>query len=124
MAMLFVLAHALISHVHESQATLNQDISIHKSENSSFFDFLSYLFHEYTDEGDMENFIVRSSFENNVDFINLFSFDTFFDFNFGEIEKIIPIKQYKSNFNTSPTFSGFFNSIGVRPPPLTYIIFK
>jgi hypothetical protein len=116
LAAFIVLLHNLVPHVHESQLNEQEHQLIHENEASDFVDVLALIFHEFTDEGEMEEIVLRqqddANFAVSQDVIPLIPFGlelletnqpivttTFF----------IPEKQ--------PVVSGIQSSWGIRPPP-------
>ncbi len=116
LAAFIVLLHNLVPHVHQSQLTDQEHQLIHENEATDYVDLLALIFHEFTDEGEMEEIVLRqqddANFTASQDFIPLIPFGldlletnqptvtiTFF----------IPEKH--------PIFSGIQSSWGIRPPP-------
>lgn len=111
-----MLLHNLVPHVHESQLNEQEHQLIHENEASDFVDVLALIFHEFTDEGEMEEIVLHqqddANFAASQDVIPLIPFGlelletnqpivitTFF----------IPEKQ--------PVVSGIRSSWAIRPPP-------
>jgi hypothetical protein len=117
-AMLLVLSHNLIPHVHKSQVTIEQDAALHQSEEFSFVDVLALLFHEFTEEGEMENFVVRNNHDASLDLSSLvftFVFSALNPYTFDVIqpESTVLLQDIDSDNLTE----GFLTAWSVRPPP-------
>jgi len=122
LAMLLVLSHNLIPHQHKSQVTVEQDAALHQSEDFSIVDVLALLFHEFTEDGQMEDFVSQHQ-HINLDFnvvkelissFKYFSLDVqsiIFESSLHKFEQLI--------FNESIDLdTGIRTSWGVRPPPV------
>ena len=117
-AMLLVLSHNLIPHVHKSQVTVEQDAALHDAKDFSFVDVLALMFHEFTEEGEMENFVVRNNHEASLDLSSLvFSF-VFSALNSYTFEVIQPESTVLlQDINSDNLTEGFLTAWSVRPPP-------
>jgi len=117
-AMMLVLSHNLIPHVHKSQVTVEQDVVLHQTNSFSFVDVLALLFHEFTEEGEMENFVVRNNHDAAVDLSSLvfaFVFSSLNPYTFDVIqpESTVLLQDIDSDNLTE----GFLTAWSVRPPP-------
>lgn len=117
-AMLLVLSHNLIPHVHKSQVTVEQDAALHDAEDFSFVDVLALMFHEFTEEGEMENFVVRNNHDATVDLSSLvfafvFSSLNLYTFDVIQPESTVLFQHVESDNLTE----GFLSAWSVRPPP-------
>lgn len=117
-AMLLVLSHNLIPHIHKSQVTVEQDAALHQSEDFSYVDVLALLFHEFTEEGVMENFVVRSNIDATADatpfvFVFLCSALNPYIFDVIQPESTVLFQHVESDKLTE----GFLSAWSVRPPP-------
>ncbi|MBX2960358.1 MAG: hypothetical protein KF732_10425 [Flavobacteriales bacterium] len=117
-AMLLVLSHNLIPHQHKSQITVEQDAALHQSEDFSIVDVLALLFHEFTEEGEMENFVVRNNHDVVLDatsfvFVFLFSSLNPYVFEVIQPESTVLLQDIDSDNLTE----GFLSAWSVRPPP-------
>jgi hypothetical protein len=53
----FVLLHSMVPHKHLGQVNDEEHLLIHRSAERSPLQLLAYIFHEFTEEGDMERFL-------------------------------------------------------------------
>lgn len=117
-----VLLHNIIPHVHEEKLNEVQDQKFHENENALPFGLLVLAFHEFTEDGQMEDFVSQHH-HINLDFnvvkelispFKYFSFDVqsiIFDSFLHKFEQLI--------FNESIDLdTGIRTSWGVRPPPV------
>lgn len=117
-AMLLVLSHNLIPHVHKSQVSVEQDAAFHDTEYFSFVDVLALMFHEFTEEGEMENFVVRNNHDfsvNDAPFALVFLFSALNPYTFDVIQpESTALFQHVETDNLT---EGFLSAWSVRPPP-------
>lgn len=117
-----VLLHNIIPHVHEEKLSEVQDQKFHENENTLPFGLLVLAFHEFTEDGQMEDF-VSQQYHINLDFnvvkelissFKYFSLDVqsiIFESSLHKFEQLI--------FNESIDLdTGIRTSWGVRPPPV------
>lgn len=117
-AMLLILSHNLIPHLHKSQITDEQELAIHQSEDYSIVDELAILFHEFTEEGEMEDFVIRNNHETRVDLSSLFFASVFSSLNSYTFDIIQPeLTILSENIESDSLIEGFLSTWSVRPPP-------
>ena len=116
MAAFIVLLHNLVPHVHESQLNEQEHQLVHENETTDFVDVLALIFHEFTDEGEMEEIVLRQ--QDDANFAASQDVIPFIPFGLDLLETnqlavtttfFIPEKQ--------PVVSGIQSSWGIRPPP-------
>ncbi len=59
LATIVVLLHHLVPHVHHSSHSDKEHQFIIENKTSDFIDFLAIVFHDFTDEGEMEEIVVQ-----------------------------------------------------------------
>ena len=78
LAAFIVLLHQLVPHVHQSELSEQEHQLVHENEATDFVDVLALIFHEFTDEGEMEEIVLRqqddANFTASQDFIPLIPF--------------------------------------------------
>jgi hypothetical protein len=117
-----VLLHNIIPHVHEEKLSEFEDQKFHEKENTLPFGLLVLAFHEFTEDGQMEDFVSQHH-HINLDFnvvkelissFKYFSLDVqsiIFESSLHKFEQLI--------FNESIDLdTGIRTSWGVRPPPV------
>ncbi|MDF1676891.1 MAG: hypothetical protein P1U44_14350 [Vicingaceae bacterium] len=116
MAAFIMLLHNFIPHTHESELNKTQHEQIHQTKGASTIDILSLIFHEFTEEGEMEDILVKDNTQINfsVVFIASLTINNFTNVVLPEEKEskqhIIPLdKRYQD--------SGFSTAWSVRPPP-------
>lgn len=116
LAAFIVLLHQLVPHVHQSELSEQEHQLVHENEATDFVDVLALIFHEFTDEGEMEEIVLRqqddANFTASQDFIPLIPFGLdLLEINQPTVTTtfFIPEKQ--------PVVSGIQSSWGIRPPP-------
>lgn len=103
-------------HVHQSELSEQEHQLIHENEATDLVEVLALIFHEFTDEGEMEEIVVRqqddTSFTPSQDFIPLIPFGLdLLETN----QLIVTITFFISEKH--PVVSGIHSSWGIRPPP-------
>ena len=115
-AAFIVLLHNLVPHVHESQLNEQEHQLIHENEASDFVEVLALIFHEFTDEGEMEEIVLRQ--QDDADFTALQDFIPLIPFGLDLLETNQPTVTTTSFIlEKHPIFSGIHSSWGIRPPP-------
>lgn len=116
LAAFIVLLHQLVPHVHQSELSEQEHQLVHENETSDFVDVLALIFHEFTDEGEMEGIVLRqqddANFTASQDFIPLIPFGLdLLETNQPTVTTTFFILE------KHPVFSGIHSSWGIRPPP-------
>lgn len=111
-----MLLHNVIPHIHTSELSISEHQKIHQTEYSSPIDLLTLIFHEFTEEGEMEDVLVKanSNISFNVDFVALVIVNKLFTV------ILIEEKEPKQPFlplDEHYQASGFSTAWSVRPPP-------
>lgn len=111
-----MLLHNFIPHIHKSELNNAQHEQIHQAKNASTLDILSLIFHEFTEEGEMEDILVKANtnISFNVDFVALVIVNKLFT--------VAITEEKESNQHFLPLdepyqASGFSTAWSVRPPP-------
>lgn len=116
LAAFIVLLHQLVPHVHQSELSEQEHQLIHENEATDLVEVLALIFHEFTDEGEMEEIVVRqqddTSFTPSQDFIPLIPFGL----DLLETNQLIVTITFFIPEN-QPVVSGIQSSWGIRPPP-------
>ncbi|MDT8412174.1 MAG: hypothetical protein RQ875_06930 [Vicingaceae bacterium] len=116
LAAFIVLLHNLVPHVHESQLNEQEHQLIHENEATDFVEVLALIFHEFTDEGEMEEIVLRQ--QGDADFIASQDFIPLIPFGLDLLETNQPTVTTTSFIlEKHPIFSGIHSSWGIRPPP-------
>lgn len=116
LAAFIVLLHNLVPHVHASQLSSQEHQLIHENEVADYVDLLAIVFHEFTDEGEMEEIVVRQ--QNDSNFSAAISFAPFIPIEFDLLKT--DLSTVTTTFFISekhPIFSEIQSSWGIRPPP-------
>lgn len=107
--------HLLIPHAHSEELSPREHDEIHQQHEGNFIDYLSYIFHEHSNEGDMEQFVPdQDVFDHTIDLGPVPQF----------VDQVPPIRLISSrnSYYVTPAIqnlqSGFISSWGNRPPPL------
>jgi hypothetical protein len=111
-----MLLHNVIPHTHESELNNNQHTQIHQTENPSPIDVIALFFHEFTEEGEMEDILVKAktNVSFNVDFVALVIVNKLFTVVLTEKKES---KQHILPLDELFQASGFSTAWSVRPPP-------
>lgn len=114
-AAFIMLLHNFIPHVHESELNSTLHKQIHQAESYSTLDLLSFIFHEYTEEGEMEDVLVKANTQINfsIVFIALLA-NNFTNVVLSEEKEH---KQHILPLDERYQASGFSTAWSVRPPP-------
>ena len=116
LAAFIVLLHNLVPHVHQSQLTDQEHQLVHENETSDFVDVLALIFHEFTDEGEMEEIVLRQ--QDDADFTASQDFIPLIPFGLELLETNQPtVTTTFFILEKHPVFSGIHFSWGIRPPP-------
>mgnify|MGYP000170951321 CR=1 FL=1 len=116
LAAIIMLLHNLIPHSHESELNSNQHTQVHQTEINSPIALLGFIFHEFTEEGEMEDILVNAN--TNVSLSAVFTVLLMANKTLSVIlaeEK--ETKQYFFPLNEHYQTSGFSTAWSVRPPP-------
>jgi len=111
-----MLLHNFIPHTHESELDSTQHQQIHQAEITSPIDILALFFHEFTEDGEMEDILLRSN-TNEVlaaTFIILPTILNSYDFLIDAEYEIFQHPVPKDELHQSV---GYFSALSVRPPP-------
>lgn len=111
-----MLLHNIIPHAHESELSNSEHQQIHQLEPSSPIGLLALVFHEFTEDGEMENIIVKASskISFNVGFVVLTTINMLFTVPLIEEKES---KQHFLSLDKPYQASGFSTVWSVRPPP-------
>jgi hypothetical protein len=111
-----MLLHNFIPHTHEGELSSAQHQEIHKTENLSAIDVLALIFHEFTEEGEMEDILLRSNANEILaaTFILLPTILNSYDFLIDAEYEIFQHPVPKDELHQSV---GYFSALSVRPPP-------
>lgn len=118
LAAFIVLLHNLVPHVHQSQLSEQEHQLIHENETSDFVDVLALIFHEFTDEGEMEEIVLRQ--QDNPNFVCLKELTPPVSFGFELFDSNLPMVTITTTFfvpEKHPICSGIQSAWGIRPPP-------
>ena len=111
-----MMLHNFIPHTHKSELNTSEHIEIHQAKSSSTLDILSLIFHEFTEEGEMEDILVKAntniSFD--VDFVALVIVNKLFTVALTEEKES---KQHTLPLDEPYQDSSFSTAWSVRPPP-------
>lgn len=115
LASTIVALHLLIPHAHCEELTTKNHNEFHEQQEGTLIDYLSFIFHEYTEDGDMEHFVPdQDFFDFSSDLYVLPS--SFFRF------LPTPILEDSNRSYCSPLIQHFQPGIlacrGNRPPPI------
>lgn len=118
-ASIIVLLHSFIPHLHESELSLKEHVKVHETNNSGSLDFLSLMFHEFTEDGQMEDFVVDNNQPSASEDQQILSSTVLYVvaltlFNFEVKYDATPFNFYHE---PAPHFSGYAEQWSVRPPP-------
>ncbi|MBW6483473.1 MAG: hypothetical protein K0B10_10495 [Vicingaceae bacterium] len=118
LATIVVLMHNLVPHVHHSSHSDKEHQFIIENKTSDFIDFLAIIFHDFTDEGEMEEIVVRTHddfhvFAQQLNFIH----EAIVNFNL-EKSTLIIIRTFLIPEQFFAVHSGVQSAWGIRPPPL------
>lgn len=111
-----MLLHNVIPHTHESEITNEQHKQVHQKETSSPIGLLALIFHEFTEEGDMEDILIKAktSISFATSFIVLPTINTQLSIIFFKEKEskqyFLPLKELRQS-------TGFSTAWSVRPPP-------
>ncbi len=116
LAALIMLLHNFIPHIHKSELNSSQHEQIHQAKSASTLDILSLIFHEFTEEGDMEDILVKANtnISFNVDFVALVIVNKLFTVALTEEKES---KQHFLPLDEPYQSSSFSTAWSVRPPP-------
>lgn len=70
-ALLFILLHAIVPHTHTNEMNEAEHATLHQQTEYSPLDILSLLFHEFTEEGSLEEFVRNEASQSTV-FVSAF----------------------------------------------------
>lgn len=115
-AAFIILLHNFIPHVHESELNSTLHKQIHQAESSSTLDLLSFIFHEYTEEGEMEDILVKANVQINFSVVFIASL-TINNFTNVVLPEEKESKQLFVSLDELCETSGFSTAWSVRPPP-------
>ncbi len=113
---LIIVAHNIIPHYHNSEISYEKHSEIHLNSEDSFFDYLAFLFHEYTEEGEIEDVI--TSEKNVFSFIKIYKTPILLVYQYVFNQEVLMISE--QNYYAQiilETNSGFSKKLKVRPPP-------
>ncbi|PKP42759.1 MAG: hypothetical protein CVT95_12410 [Bacteroidetes bacterium HGW-Bacteroidetes-12] len=117
LATIIVLMHSVVPHIHHSIHSAQEHQFMQENETAGFIDLLAVIFHDFTDEGQMEDIIVKSHDDFNffTPHIDLIHYATY-SLTLNELTPILirSISIYEQHF---PVHSGTNSSWGIRPPP-------
>ncbi len=65
-ALLFILLHAIVPHAHANEMNEAEHATLHQQTEHSPLDILSLLFHEFTEEGSLEEFVRNEASQSTV----------------------------------------------------------
>lgn len=103
-------------HVHQSQLNEQEHQLVHETEASNLVDVLALIFHKFTDEGEMEEIVVRQ--QDDANFATLQDFIPLFIVDFELLEINLPLVSITFSITEKlPILSGIHSSWGIRPPP-------
>ncbi|MCW8898428.1 MAG: hypothetical protein OQJ96_08710 [Flavobacteriales bacterium] len=116
LAAFIVLLHQLVPHVHQSELSEQEHQLVHENEATDFVDVLALIFHEFTDEGEMEEIVLRQ--QDDANFTASQDFIPFIPFGLDLLEINQPtVTTTFFILEKHPVFSGIHSSWGIRPPP-------
>ncbi|TXB64732.1 hypothetical protein FRY74_09785 [Vicingus serpentipes] len=114
LAAFIMLLHNFIPHSHKSELSNSEHQQIHQTESSSPIDLLALVFHEFTEDGEMEEVLPNTNTAFAATFF-LFPIITN-SYNFSlEIES--ELLQHPLPKDERLQFAGFLPTQSVRPPP-------
>ncbi len=113
---LIIVAHNIIPHYHNSEISYEKHSEIHLNSEDSFFDYLAFLFHEYTEEGEIED--VLTSEQNNLSHLKIYKTPILLVFQY-VLKLEVPVISEPNYYAQIilETDSGFTEKLKVRPPP-------
>lgn len=118
LATIVVLLHNLVPHVHHSSHSEEEHQFSIENKTSDFIDFLAIIFHDFTDEGQMEEIVVRMHHDFHVFTQELhFIHETIVNFNLEKSTPII-IRTFLIPEQFFVVHSRVQSAWGIRPPPL------
>lgn len=116
-ASIIVVLHNIIPHVHENELSAEEHIKTHKTDKETSIGFLALAFHEFSEDGQMEDFRVdddHPSIEQPDYNITLLCAVVTSLFNI-ELESVTT--QTYTDLTPPKQLSGFAGLWSIRPPP-------